>query len=165
MIQNIWHLLILDSQVFKIYLHLTEACFMQNLFPLQAEYHKKNPRELGELPEVQFPNLPTLYSYLEHWGTHPITQNRTLYTWINEQGTPICQRTYAELYFNSSCITHKILTSQKPVIKPGDKVLLVYAPGLDFIDAFFGCLRARVIPDPMQRNGQVLMHVENIAKS
>nr|KYP68242.1 Putative fatty-acid--CoA ligase fadD25 [Cajanus cajan] len=115
---------------------------MQNLFPLQTECQKKNPKELGELPELQFPNLPTLDSYLKHWGTHPITQNRTLYTWVNEQGIPVCKRTYGELYFNSSCIAHKLLTSQNPVIKPGDKVLLVYVPGLDFIDAFFGTVRA-----------------------
>ncbi|RDX99010.1 fadD28, partial [Mucuna pruriens] len=145
--------------------------YTKNLFPLQTECQKKNPKELGELPEVQFPNLPTLSSYLNHWGTHPIIQSRTLYTWINEEGTPVCQRTYGELNFNSSCIAHKLLTSQKPVIKSGDKVLLVYVPGLDFIDAFFGCLKAKVIPvpilppDPMQRNGQALTQLENIAKS
>ncbi|XP_027911686.1 uncharacterized protein LOC114170408 [Vigna unguiculata] len=145
--------------------------YTKNLFPLQTECQKKNPKELGELEEVQFPNLPTLNSYLKHWGTHPITQNRILYSWINEEGAPVSQRTYRELCFNSSCIAHKLVTSQKPVIKPGDKVLLVYVPGLDFIDAFFGCLRAKVIPvpilppDPMQRNGQSLKQIENIAKS
>ncbi|KAK7312416.1 hypothetical protein VNO77_36258 [Canavalia gladiata] len=145
--------------------------YTKNLFPLQTECRKRNPKELSELPEVQFPELPTLSSYLKYWGTHPITQNRTLYTWINEEGTPVCHRTYGELHFNCSCIAHKLLTSQKPVIKPGDKILLVYVPGLDFIDAFFGCLKAKVIPvpilppDPMQRGGQALMKIENIAKS
>ncbi|WVZ02958.1 hypothetical protein V8G54_023764, partial [Vigna mungo] len=145
--------------------------YIKNLFPLQTESQKKNPKELGELAEVQFPNLPTLNSYLKHWATHPITQNRILYSWINEDGTPVWRRTFGELYFNSSCIAHKLVTSQKPVIKPGDKVLLVYVPGLDFIDAFFGCLRAKVIPvpilppDPMKRNGQALKQIENIAKS
>ncbi|CAJ1933275.1 unnamed protein product [Sphenostylis stenocarpa] len=145
--------------------------YTKNLFPLQTECHRKNPKELSELEGVQFPNLPTLNSYLKHWGTHPITQNRILYTWINEEGTPVCRRTYKELHFNSACIAHKLVTSQKPVIKPGDKVLLIYVPGLDFIDAFFGCLRAKVIPvpilppDPMKRNGQALMQIENIAKS
>ncbi|KEH30270.1 AMP-binding enzyme [Medicago truncatula] len=145
--------------------------YTKDLFPLQTESQKKNPKELGELPEVRFPNLPSLNSYLKHWGTHPITQNRTLYTWINEEGNPVCRRTYAEQHFYSSCVAHKLSTSQKPVIKPGDRVLLVYVPGLDFIDAFFGCLKAKVIPvpiippDPMQRSGQALMKIENIAKS
>ena len=161
----------LDYHVFQIGLLLIKVFFMQKLFPLLTEWQKKNPKELGELDEVQFPNLPTLNSYLKHWGTHPITQNRILYSWINEEGTPVSRRTYRELYFNSSCIAHKLLTSQKPVMKPGDKVLLVYVPGLDFVDAFFGCLRAKIIPvpilppDPMQRNGQALKQIENIAKS
>lgn len=50
---------------------------------------------------------------------------------------------------NASCIARKLLSSQKPVIKPGDRVLLVHVPGLDFVDAFFGCLRARVLPVPV----------------
>ncbi|RDX95598.1 fadD28, partial [Mucuna pruriens] len=145
--------------------------YTKSLFPLQTEFQKKEPKELGELPGVQFPNLPTLNSYLKHWGTHSVTQNRTLYTWINEGGTEVGKRTYGEQHLNASCIAHKLLTSQKPVIKPGDRVLLVYVPGLDFIDAFFGCLRAKVLPvpvlppDPMQRGGQALLKIENIAKS
>ncbi|MED6168809.1 hypothetical protein PIB30_015190 [Stylosanthes scabra] len=145
--------------------------YTKSLFPLRTECQEMDPRELGELPGVQFPNLPNLNGYLRQWGTHPVTQNRTLYTWINEEGKPVGQRTYAEQHLNASCIAHKLLTSQKPVIKPGDRVLLVYVPGLDFIDAFFGCLRARVIPvpvlppDPMQRSGQALTKIENITKS
>nr|XP_007150400.1 hypothetical protein PHAVU_005G150200g [Phaseolus vulgaris]ESW22394.1 hypothetical protein PHAVU_005G150200g [Phaseolus vulgaris] len=145
--------------------------YTKSLFPLQSEFQKKEPKELGELPGVQFPNLPTLNSYLKHWGTHTVTQNRTLYTWINEGGTVGGKRTYGEQHLNASCIAHKLLTSEKTVIKPGDRVLLVYVPGLDFIDAFFGCLRAKVLPvpvlppDPMQRGGQALLKIENIAKS
>ncbi|KAK7261575.1 hypothetical protein RIF29_27889 [Crotalaria pallida] len=145
--------------------------YTKSLFPLQTEFQKMEPRELGELPEVQFPNLPTLNSYLKHWGTHEVTQNRTLYTWINEEGAVLCKRTYAEQHLNASCIANKLLTCQKPIIKLGDKVLLVYVPGMDFVDAFFGCLRAKVLPvpvlppDPMQKGGQALLKIENIAKS
>jgi len=31
---------------------------------------------------------------------------------------------------------------------PGDRALLLYPPGLDFIDAFFGCLYAGVVAVP-----------------
>lgn len=81
------------------------------------------------------------------------------------------QRTFGELHANAACIAEKLLSSRKPVINPGDRVLLVHVPGLDFIDAFFGCLRARVLPvpalppDPLQRGGQALLKIENIAKS
>lgn len=152
-------------------MHLQKACLMQSLFPLQTEFQRKEPKELAELPGVEFPDLPTLNNYLKHWGTHRVTQDRTLYSWINEEGIVIGKRTYREQHLRASCIASKLLKSQKPVIKPGDKVLLVYVPGLDFIDAFFGCLRAKVIPvpvlppDPMQRGGQALLKIENIAKS
>lgn len=132
---------------------------------------KKSPNVLEEFPRVEFPDLSSLNGYLKHWGTHGVTQNKTLYTWINEEGTVVCQRTYQELHANASCISQKLLTSRKPIIKLGDRVLLVHVPGLDFIDAFFGCLRAKIIPvpvlppDPMQRGGQALLKIENIAKS
>lgn len=32
---------------------------------------------------------------------------------------------------------------------PGDRVLLIYAPGIEFISAFFGCLYAGVIAVPV----------------
>ncbi|MED6210728.1 hypothetical protein PIB30_066868 [Stylosanthes scabra] len=145
--------------------------YTKSLFPLQTEFQKREPRELDELPGVQFPDLPSLNSYVKHWGTNQITQNRTLYSWINEEGAVVCKRTYAELNSNASCIAHNLLTCPKPIIKAGDKVLLVYVPGLDFVDAFFGCIRAKVIPvpvlppDPMQKSGQALLKIENIVKS
>ncbi|XP_065866063.1 uncharacterized protein [Euphorbia lathyris] len=145
--------------------------YVKALFPLQSDYWQRKPKELGEFPGVEFPHLPTLTGYMKHWGVHKETKNKKLYTWINEEGVVVCERTYGELLANASCIAHKLLTSQKPVIKPGDRVLLVHVPGLDFVDAFFGCLMARVLPvpvlppDPMQRGGQALLKIENIAKS
>ncbi|XP_062017094.1 uncharacterized protein LOC133733480 [Rosa rugosa] len=149
---------------------LPKLPYVKSLFSFQNEL-ERSPTILAELPGVEYPNLSSLDGYLKHWGTHRVTQNKTLYTWINEEGAVACQRTYTELNANASCIAQKILTCQKPVIKPGDRVLLVHVPGLDFIDAFFGCLRAKVLPvpvlppDPLQRGGQALLKIENIAKS
>ncbi|PON69738.1 L-2-aminoadipate reductase [Parasponia andersonii] len=145
--------------------------YIKSLFPLQKDCRKRNPKSLDELPGVEFPDLPSLDGYLNYWGTHSVTINKTVYNWLNEEGAVVGQRTYRELHSNASCIAQKLLTSQKPAIKPGDRVLLVYVPGLDFIDAFFGCLRAKVLPvpvlppDPLQRGGQALQKIENIAKS
>src|SRR5205807_1706114 len=36
----------------------------------------------------------------------------------------------------------------RDVAGPGDRALLLYEPGLDFIAAFFGCLYAGLIPVP-----------------
>ncbi|CAI9096365.1 OLC1v1032491C1 [Oldenlandia corymbosa var. corymbosa] len=146
--------------------------YLKRLLPLKSGSSGLiSHRQLNELPGVQFPDLPSLNSYLRYWGNHTVTQDKILYTWINERGERVSQRTFRELDDNASIIGHKILTCQNPSINPGDRVLLVYIPGLDFVDAFFGCLRAGVIPvpvippDPSQRGGQALLHITNIAKS
>ncbi|XP_047319723.1 uncharacterized protein LOC124923793 [Impatiens glandulifera] len=144
--------------------------YIKRLFPMIRNNHDWLSKQLDELPGIEFPNLSSVDGYLKHWGTFDLTKRNTLYSWINDKGEIVCKRTYMELHANASYIASKILMSQKPVIKSGDRVLLIYMPGLDFIDAFFGCLRARVIPvpaippDPMQRGGQALLHIENIAK-
>ncbi|XP_076942402.1 uncharacterized protein LOC143612262 [Bidens hawaiensis] len=145
--------------------------YVKRLFPLPSDCWDRNPEPLDEYPGVTFPDLNSLDGYLKHWGTHELTQEKTLYTWINDEGEEAYKRTYAELNANASCIAHNLLTGSKPVIRPGDRVLLLHVPGLDFIDAFFGCLRARVLPvpvlppDPLQRGGQAFLKLENIAKS
>ncbi|KAJ8574149.1 hypothetical protein K7X08_025954 [Anisodus acutangulus] len=145
--------------------------YVKRLFPLLSDCLDKNPKALKESRQVEFPELSSLDGYLKHWATHSITCKKTLYKWISEEGQVVNERTYEELNANASCIAHKLLSSQKPIMKQGERVLLVYVPGLDFIDAFFGCLRAGVFPvpvlpsDPMQRGGQALLKIENIAKS
>ncbi|KAI3449916.1 hypothetical protein Pfo_006581 [Paulownia fortunei] len=144
--------------------------YVKRLFSVMSECWGKMPQKLDESKGVDFPDLSSLDCYLKHWGTHNIIQNKILYNWINE-GEVLSQRTFGELHANAACIAEKLLSNRKPVIKPGDRVLLVHVPGLEFIDAFFGCLRARVLPvpvlppDPLQRGGQALLKIENIAKS
>nr|TKW11527.1 hypothetical protein SEVIR_6G237600v2 [Setaria viridis] len=144
--------------------------YVKRLFPLSIR-NPSPPRDIGELEGVEFPDLPSLDGYLEYWGTHKVTAKKVIYTWINEEGKIVNRRTYQELHDNASHIAYRLLTSTKPIIKPGDRVLLIHLPGLEFVDAFFGCIRAGVIPvpvlppDPMQRGGQALLKVENISKA
>ncbi|KAL4198207.1 hypothetical protein AMTRI_Chr03g44740 [Amborella trichopoda] len=144
--------------------------YVKRMLPLHSGHRSQKVKELPESPGVEFPELQSLDEYLEFWGTHIISETKTLYTWINEEGEVTSERTYGDLHKNASIIAHK-LTSTKPVIKPGDRVLLIHVPGLDFVDAFFGCLRAKVLPvpllppDPLQRGGQALPKIENVAKS
>ncbi|PNT61291.1 hypothetical protein BRADI_5g13250v3 [Brachypodium distachyon] len=155
---------------FAVDVEQTVTPYIKRLFPLSRNSNPSPPRDLGELEGVEFPDLPSLDGYLEYWGTHRVTKNNVIYTWINEEGKIMNQRTYQELHENASHIAHKLLTSTKPIIKPGDRVILIHLPGLEFIDAFFGCIRAGVIPvpvippDPMQRGGQSLLKVENVSK-
>ncbi|WVZ86080.1 hypothetical protein U9M48_032921 [Paspalum notatum var. saurae] len=143
--------------------------YVKRLFPL-SKRNPSPPRDIGELEGVEFPDLPSLDGYLQYWGTHRVTANKFIYIWINEEGKIMNRRTYQELHDNASYIAYNLLTSTKPIIKPGDRVLLIHLPGLEFVDAFFGCIRAGVIPvpvlppDPMQRGGQALLKIENISK-
>ncbi|KAI3716520.1 hypothetical protein L1987_67454 [Smallanthus sonchifolius] len=144
--------------------------YVKRLFTMKSDNRSWISRQLNEAPGVEFPDISYIDGYLRHWGNHELIANKTLYTWINDKGETISQRTYKELDNNASYIARKLLTSKKPVIQPGDRVILVYVPGLEFMEAFFGCLRARVIPvpaippDPSQTGGQPLIHIENIAK-
>ncbi|KAF3655908.1 hypothetical protein T459_01515 [Capsicum annuum] len=144
--------------------------YVKRLLPLKSDCILGS-RQLNESSGITFPDLCSLNSYLRHWGTHPSTQDNTVYTWINEKGDVTDRRTYRTLHSNASTVAQKLLTCKKPTILPGDRVLLIYIPGLDFVDAFFGCLRAKVIPvpaippDPTQGGGQALLHIANIAKT
>ncbi|KAH6757202.1 hypothetical protein C2S53_017070 [Perilla frutescens var. hirtella] len=145
--------------------------YVKSLFSVMPECCSKVPQKLDETKGVVFPDLSSLDCYVKHWGTQCIIKNKILYTWLDDDGEVLGRRTYEELHANADCIAEKLLSSRKPVIKPGDRVLLIHVPGLEFIDAFFGCLRARVLPvpvlppDPLQRGGQALLKIENVAKS
>ena len=53
--------------------------------------------------------------------------------------------TYGQLHRRALAIAARL----KDESKPGDRALLLYPPGLEFIYAFFGCLCAGVIAVPM----------------
>ncbi|KAL4591428.1 hypothetical protein LXL04_004393 [Taraxacum kok-saghyz] len=144
--------------------------YIKRLFTMKSDTHSWIAKQLEEEPGVKFPDISSIDGYLRHWGNHERISKKTLYIWINDKGETISRRTYKEINANASYISHKLLTCNKPIIKPGDRVLLVYIPGLEFLDAFFGCMRAGVIPvpvippDPSQKGCQSLLHIENIAK-
>ncbi len=73
---------------------------------------------------------------------HP---ERTAYIFLQDGETEADRRTYADLDARASAIAGRLLARGA---EPGDRALLLYPPGLDFIDAFFGCLVAGVIAVP-----------------
>src|SRR4051812_10906894 len=42
-----------------------------------------------------------------------------------------------------------VAASLRDVAEPGDRALLLYEPGLEFIPAYFGCLYAGIVPVPV----------------
>ena len=52
--------------------------------------------------------------------------------------------TYGELYRYSKAIAFQLQILELT----GERVLLLYPPGIDYLPAFFGCLYARVVAVP-----------------
>lgn len=73
--------------------------------------------------------------------TNPKTVAFTFLTDGEEEGARL---TFADLDLQARAIAATL----RDVAEPGDRALLLYAPGLEFIPAFFGCLYAGVVPVP-----------------
>lgn len=79
-----------------------------------------------------------------------------------QKGNPL---TYKELNERASAIAEELLKK----LKPGDRALLLYAPGLEYICAFMGCLVAGIIaipaypPEPKRLN-RLLPRLNSILK-
>jgi len=70
--------------------------------------------------------------------------NKVLYRFLKNGEEEVDSRTFLELFDRSMIVASHILKHAKP----GDRVLLLYPSGLEFVDAFFGCLLAGVIAVP-----------------
>ena len=69
--------------------------------------------------------------------------DRCAYTFRWKDGSE--QRlTFGEL----DCRARAVAATIRRTVQPGDRVLLVYPVGLDFVDAFFGCVYAGVLAVP-----------------
>lgn len=70
--------------------------------------------------------------------------NQTAYLFLQEEGTITESLTYQELYRKARAIA----TGLQQLAATGDRILLLYPPGLDFISALFGCFAAGMIAVP-----------------
>jgi thioester reductase-like protein len=79
---------------------------------------------------------------------HP---NRLLYSYIDVNGNPIGSYSYGEFLHRTKVIAGHL----RKVCGFGsqDRLLLAYPPGLEMICAFFGCVRAGLIPVPVYPPG------------
>src|SRR5277367_3328255 len=67
------------------------------------------------------------------------------YIFLNDRGSEEAALTYGELNEAARALAAQLTK----FVQPGDRALLVFPPGLEFLIAFFGCLIARVIAVPM----------------
>jgi acyl-CoA synthetase (AMP-forming)/AMP-acid ligase II/acyl carrier protein len=68
---------------------------------------------------------------------------RTAYVYLDDRDGAV-EMTYGELDRRARVIAARLQLE----LQPGDRALLVYPPGLDFIAAFFGCLYAGIVAVP-----------------
>jgi amino acid adenylation domain-containing protein len=68
----------------------------------------------------------------------------TAYTFLTDGESTERAISYKELDWHAKAIAVRMLE----LAQPGDRALLLYAPGLEFLPAFFGCLYARIIAVP-----------------
>jgi acyl-CoA synthetase (AMP-forming)/AMP-acid ligase II len=67
------------------------------------------------------------------------------YIFLSDRGAEEAVLTFRELHDAARALAARL----GEVTRPGDRAMLVFPPGLEFVVAFFGCLIARVIAVPM----------------
>jgi thioester reductase-like protein len=77
-------------------------------------------------------------------GEHP---DKLLYSYLDVNGDPIESYTYASFLHRAQAIAGHLRKNDR--FAAGDRLLLAYPPGLEMICAFFGCVRAGLIPVPV----------------
>src|SRR5271170_4607813 len=75
---------------------------------------------------------------------HP---DKLLYSYLDVTGDPLESYTYASFLHRAQAIAGHLRKDDRFVT--GDRLLLAYPPGLEMICAFFGCVRAGLIPVPV----------------
>jgi len=89
--------------------------------------------------------MNSVVDYLEHWAE--AQPDKLLNSFLDLNGAERESYTYREFNERTNCLADFI--SRTARLRPGDRVLLVYPPGLEVTCAFFACVRAGVIPVPV----------------
>ena len=114
----------------------------------------------------------TLLTRLASWCAK--CPEKRLYTFVDATGEEDDALSYRELDLKSAALAHFLLAPAREKgagLARGERALLVYPPGLDFIVAFYACLRAGVIavpvfpPDPSKLQKDLTMFVAIQASS
>lgn len=90
-----------------------------------------------------------------------------LYTFVDDSGADAARMTWGDTLADASTVAARLVRAG---LEAGDRAVLVYAPSLDFVRSFIGCLLARVVPVPVAPPNpynleQDLPPIANIARS
>lgn len=75
------------------------------------------------------------------------TPDRTTFTFVDDGGKVAATLTCKQAYERASQIAEKLVHEYH--LQKGDRALLVYPQGLEFVEAFLACLLAGVVPVPV----------------
>ena len=93
--------------------------------------------------------MASILDHLDRLGEkHP---NKLLYAYLDVNGNPVECYSYASFLQRTKAIARRL--RQDHGFASGDRVLLAYPPGLEMICAFFGCVRAGLVPVPVYPPG------------
>src|SRR6476661_9558866 len=88
-------------------------------------------------------SFSSLVALLEH---RAVTQpDDRAFVFLSDRGVREAELTFAQLYNRGRELARELVQNGAP----GDRALLIFPQGLDFIVALFGCLMAGVIAVPM----------------
>jgi len=90
-------------------------------------------------------DFSTLVELLRYRAEHQ--KDRIAYIFLADGESKEISITYGELDRQAKAIAAEL---QKRKLSPGDRALLLYPSGLEFISAFFGCLYAAVVAAPIE---------------
>src|SRR5437879_6581011 len=88
-------------------------------------------------------DFASLVAVLEHRAATQGDERALVF--LTDRGAEEAVLTFRELHDAANAVAKRLAA----IAKPGDRALLVFPPGLEFVIAFFGCLIARVIAVPM----------------
>jgi acyl-CoA synthetase (AMP-forming)/AMP-acid ligase II len=114
------------------------------------------------MPNQLFLNQPMFLTLVELLSYRAHNQpNQKVFTFLRSGEVETAELTYAELHLQAQTIAVKL----QSITQPGERALLLFQPGLEFILAFFGCLYAGVIAVPAYppRRNQSLSRLQSIA--
>jgi thioester reductase-like protein len=96
----------------------------------------------------------SVIEYLRHWAA--VQPDKCFSSFLDLHGTETETYTCAEFDARSRHLAEYL--SRHVGLRPGDRALLVYPPGLEIIVAFFACVRMGAIPVPV--SAPMTMHFE-----
>ena len=97
--------------------------------------------KLGILPSENCSSFAQVLSYRVH-----VMPNERAFLFYNEDGDgQEVTVSYADLYRRAICIANQLSKN----LSSGERCILLYKPGIEYIAAFFGCLYAKIIAVPV----------------